>query len=380
MDVFQSDRLDPGFISDLLETTNEQYRISESMLFELDRYPENNQLVHALRQSVGTIKANLLVAGFYPLAQVITSTEKLLILLDREVLQFSPIISDLVLLVLDRVRRMVDEFCRKRLVRFDQSWLNELSKKIDNVSQSRGFEQQELVAQAIRMLDPAVIVTLDRNASDKQKIESDSFLEHVGFEDDKDVQFFRDLMEPVEKRSQYWLGRGDRILKMVLLLNKLGGSPIDKHQLAVAVYVHDFGMAFMPVELLHKESFLLDSEIMLLRSHVQSSVHLLAHMPKWACAKEIVLQHHEAVNGSGYPFGLQDKEICDGAKILAIADTFDALTHQRAYVSHQKRPIIRAVGEINACAGQQLCKHWVDVFNHAVQPVINAHRINRSYL
>ena len=272
----------------------------------------------------------------------------------------------------------MDDFCHKGVVRFEQLWLNDLAKKIDKIAQSRGREQEELVAQTIRMLDPAVIVSLEKNAVDKQNIKNDPFLENVGFEDDKDVQFFRDLMAPVEKRSHYWQGRGDRILKLSLLLNKLGGSPVDTQQLAIAVYVHDFGMAFMPVELLHKENLLLDSEIILLRSHIQSSVHLLAHMPKWADAKEIVLQHHEAVNGSGYPFGLQDKEICDGAKILAIADTFDALTHQRAYISHQKRPVIRAVGEINACAGQQLCKYWVDVFNRAVQPVIKAHRINQS--
>ncbi len=378
MDTFQPGGLDPVTVNHLLEGINEHYKISETMLFELDRYPDNSELIHTLFRSVHTIKGNLLVVGFYPATDLMTSTENMLTLLDEGDFEFSPIISDLVLLVLDRIRCMVEDFCNKGLVTFDTRWLSSLSTKIDEISASRGLVQQKLIGQTIRLLDPAVIVNVGTADSNDRKVTQDTFLQNLGFENDKDVQFFRDLMAPVEKRSQYWQGRGDRILKMALLLNKLGGSPIDNKQLAIAVYVHDFGMAFMPVELLHKEGFLIDSEIILLRSHVQSSVHLLAHMPKWAPAKEIILQHHEAVNGSGYPFGLQDKEICDGAKILAIADTFDALTHQRAYVSHQKRPIIRAVSEINICAGHQLSEYWVDVFNRAVQPIINAHRSNQS--
>ena len=107
MDVFHSDKLDLNTVSDLLENIDEQYKISESMLLELDRYPENKQLVQTLLQSVQTIKTHLVVVGFYPLIQIETSTEKLLVLLEKGHLEFSPIISDLVLLVLDRVWWMI---------------------------------------------------------------------------------------------------------------------------------------------------------------------------------------------------------------------------------------------------------------------------------
>jgi HD-GYP domain-containing protein (c-di-GMP phosphodiesterase class II) len=160
----------------------------------------------------------------------------------------------------------------------------------------------------------------------------------------------------------------------VLILNRLAGRPVNEQDLAVAVYVHDFGMAFIPVELLHKQTQLDDAEILLLRSHVQSSAQLLQQLPRWQAAREIVLQHHEAVDGSGYPFGLREREISDGAKMLAIADSFDAMTHHRAYASHQKRPIIRAVKEINQCAGKQLSPYWVEVFNRAVAPVLAARK------
>jgi hypothetical protein len=64
--------------------------------------------------------------------------------------------------------------------------------------------------------------------------------------------FFWELMKPIEKRSKYWEGRGDRIAKLAGYINKIAGAPIDESQLAVACYMHDFGMAFMPITLLHK--------------------------------------------------------------------------------------------------------------------------------
>ena len=195
-----------------------------------------------------------------------------------------------------------------------------------------------------------------------------------GIGDDPDLAFFRALIAPVEQRTRYWQGRSDRIAKMALFINREAGCPVDECQLAVAVYTHDFGMASMPMALLHKTDTLSDREILLLRSHVQASAQLLEHMPRWRPAREMVLQHHEHADGSGYPYGLREREISDGAKIIAIADTFDAITHQRAYDPGQKQPILRAMTEINAAAGRQLSAYWVEVFNRVVEPVLAARR------
>ncbi|MEE8057109.1 MAG: HD domain-containing phosphohydrolase [Pseudomonadales bacterium] len=282
-------------------------------------------------------------------------------------------ISDLVLLVLDRVKGFGDSFRHQGFVEYNQEQIAELSQRIGEITSDTVNNQQQLIARVIRLLDPTVVIDTDQDA-DGSRFYPDEFLKELGLDRDRDVQFFRDLMAPIEQRSQYWHGRCDRILKMALILNQMDDSPADEKQMAVAVYAHDFGMAFIPLELLHKDDTLSNSEIQLLRSHVQSGAHLLQNMEQWQAAKEIVLQHHEAANGSGYPYGLRDKEISDGAKILAVADTFDAMTHQRAYAAHQKWPIIRAVKEINDCAGKQLSPYWVDIFNQTVEPVLLAHR------
>ena len=86
-------------------------------------------------------------------------------------------------------------------------------------------------------------------------------------------------------------------------------------------------------------------------------------MKRWDQASYIVLEHHEREDGLGYPAGLTGAHICPGAKILAIVDAFEARTHERAYSTNLKRPFVRAVLEINRCAGTHFDPNWVNVFN-----------------
>jgi chemotaxis protein histidine kinase CheA len=374
MTIFHNSELAADIVQELVEDIEEHYIASEAALLQLDRTPGDMVTIRQLFRSVHTIKGNLGIVGFTPALPVLTAAEELLSMMRDGSLLFDAMLGDLILLVLDQIKTYVNSFSELGLVEYDENWVTELSQIIHAIAVGSNEQRQQLVIDAIRYIDPAITVGSAEEEADYSRIQGDNFLSEQGFERDKDLRFFRDLMIPIESRSQYWSGRGDRILKMALLLNELDGSPVDNSQLAVAVYAHDFGMAFIPIELLHKSTTLSDAEILLLRSHVQSSAHLLQHMPSWSEAKKIIMQHHEASNGSGYPYGLREREICDGAKILAIADSFDALTHQRAYAVDQKRPIIRAVKEINDCAGNQLSEYWVDVFNRAVQPVLLAHR------
>lgn len=181
-------------------------------------------------------------------------------------------------------------------------------------------------------------------------------------------------MKPIEKRSMYWEGRGDRIAKLAGYINKIAGSPVDEVQLAVACYMHDFGMAFMPVAVLHKQEKLEEVEFNLMRSHVYKSARLLENLNQWNEARKIVMQHHERIDGSGYPLGLKEDDICEGAKLLAILDTFDAITHARAHESHLQRPKKKAVIEINRIAQGQFSKKWMQAFNSGMAALLTNER------
>lgn len=373
MNQFRGEQLDSDIASELFEDINEHYRISEQALIELDRNPADVELVHTLFRSVHSMKGNLGIVGFSPAMPLVTAIEDLLGFMRHGSLEYSPTLSDLLLLVLDQVRSYVEAFRVGGSLEYDPQQVEQLGQAISALGDLPDDQRDAGAAAIIRQIDPSVVI-VESELEDTQQPGS-QVLREYDLQDDEDLRFFRAMITPVEKRSHYWIGRGDRILKMAFILNKLGGQPVDEKQLALAVYVHDFGMAFMPLELLHKQSVLSNDEIQLLRSHVEVSAHLLEHMPRWSVAREIVMQHHEAANGTGYPIGLRENEICEGAKILAVADTFDAMTHQRAYATHQSRPIIRAVKEINDLSGRQLSPRWVEIFNQAVQPVLIAHRI-----
>lgn len=99
----------------------------------------------------------------------------------------------------------------------------------------------------------------------------------------------------------------------------------------LAGLVHDVGKAGIADEILHKPALLSDAERLLVQSHVQTGLRTLetAHFPQEGST--IVAQHHERLDGSGYPAGLGGLEIVLGARILAVADVFEAMTADRPY-------------------------------------------------
>ena len=72
------------------------------------------------------------------------------------------------------------------------------------------------------------------------------------------------------------------------------------------------------------------------------------------------------MDGSGYPQGIKNEDICDGAKMIAIADTFEAMTNSHAHRQY-KRPVMRAILEINSNAGAQFDAKWVDYFTQVIK-------------
>ena len=240
----------------------------------------------------------------------------------------------------------------------------ELSAALHALAMSAPARQAELRRNLLRQLDPS---TQLQKPVPQQAPAIQHLLEQHGIDADADLLFFAELMQAAERRSHYWEGRGQRLLSLALTINELGGKPVEPAQLAAAVCLHDLGMAFLPLELLHKEQHLSRDERRQIQAHPRQGFELLRRMPKWAAAAEIILQHQEHADGFGYPKALKETDIAPGALIVAIADTFDARTHERAHQTLSTRPLMRAILEINSLAGHQFSSHWVEVFNRALQ-------------
>jgi response regulator RpfG family c-di-GMP phosphodiesterase len=168
-----------------------------------------------------------------------------------------------------------------------------------------------------------------------------------------DLHFLVLLAMTIEERSIQWKHRTYQSVRLGLSINLDAGNLVDTKQLTCAILAHDFAMAFLPLRMLDKSVKLDQKDIKLMRTHISTAASLIQRMRGWKEAEEMILAHHEKIDGTGYPNKLRDSEICDGAKILAIVDTFTA----------QSEKIIHGVMELNRHAGTQFATNWVDHFN-----------------
>ena len=118
----------------------------------------------------------------------------------------------------------------------------------------------------------------------------------------------------------------------LLIGQQLNLSPIALRSLAEGTILHDIGKTLIDPKVLYKNGILNDEEFEIVKQHTIAGYELLKTNPLLTELSRIIsLQHHERLDGSGYPYGLTDKEIHPFAKIVAIADMYDALTAERCY-------------------------------------------------
>jgi putative nucleotidyltransferase with HDIG domain len=132
--------------------------------------------------------------------------------------------------------------------------------------------------------------------------------------------------------------------------------------------LHDIGKIGTPAEILDKPGKLTDEELRKMREHVNIGARILQPIPGLADSMSIVLQHHEWLNGGGYPRGLAGEEITLHARIFAVADCFDALISDRPY--RPGMPVKRVMQILQEGAGKQFDPRVLRVFQTIMEPEI----------
>ncbi|MCC5085453.1 HD-GYP domain-containing protein [Xanthomonas campestris] len=155
-----------------------------------------------------------------------------------------------------------------------------------------------------------------------------------------------------------------------LLAEKVGWPPAQAQLLEDAAPLHDAGKIAVPGSILHKPDTLDEHEREVVRQHPQVGHDLLRHGrgPLFQLAADIALHHHECWDGSGYPQGVAGDAIPEAARIVAVADVFDALCGRRAY----KAPwaVEDAMRKLDSMAGKQLEPRLVHAFRDALPQML----------
>jgi putative nucleotidyltransferase with HDIG domain len=142
------------------------------------------------------------------------------------------------------------------------------------------------------------------------------------------------LLSMLQMHEKDGRGHSTRVTRLAMAIaDELGCSDDDIEGLEFGAMLHDVGKIDMPTEILCKPAPLTEAEWDVMRTHPQVGYDLVRKLPRLERAAEIVLAHHEAFDGSGYPHRLKGNDIPLGARILTIADSYDSMTHP-----HTQRP------------------------------------------
>lgn len=140
------------------------------------------------------------------------------------------------------------------------------------------------------------------------------------------------ISRTVELKDPYVAGHQKRVMLLSVKIAEKLDFPLDKIEgIKVASYIHDIGKITVPSEILNKPGRLTQLEFNIVKTHPSAGFEILKDIDfPWPIAR-IVLQHHERLDGSGYPLGLKGEEILPEARIIAVADVIEAMTSHRPY-------------------------------------------------
>jgi len=210
--------------------------------------------------------------------------------------------------------------------------------------------QVEFVSNAYHVNGDKVIQCNIRDVSYRKKIEEESLkLQHsisISLH-----EMIETLANVIVARDSYTAGHQKRVADLASAIAAKLNLPLHTIEgIHLSALIHDIGKIAIPAEILTKPKALTNFELAMLRNHVQTGYDILKNINfPWSVA-QIVLQHHERVDGSGYPNGLKGDSICEEAKIIAVADVVEAISSDRPY--RKSRGIEAALDEITTNSGK----------------------------
>jgi putative nucleotidyltransferase with HDIG domain len=169
------------------------------------------------------------------------------------------------------------------------------------------------------------------------------------------------LAKDLEATDPYTVGHSRRVARYSSqIASRMGLPRTDVRRIRAAAALHDIGKINTPRTILHKPARLTDEEFAIIQLHAEDGARMISHVAQDSELVAIVRHHHERLDGSGYPDGLHGAAIPLGARIIAVADTFDAITSERPY--RRAKPHKLAMDILHRESGSRLDPAAVSAF------------------
>jgi putative nucleotidyltransferase with HDIG domain len=225
---------------------------------------------------------------------------------------------------------------------------------------------------AIAFYNHRLMVSLKRKAEDNRRL----------FREMR--QIYHDTVRAfgtaIDLKDAYTSGHSDRVAKYSeAIAREMGLSGQELEYIGVAAYLHDIGKITVDRAIINNPRPLTEREFNELNKHVTTGYEILSHIRHpWDEIAYMTKCHHEKVDGTGYPQGLKGNEIPLGAKIVTLADSFDAMMTDRPYRS--RLPLDGALSDLQRNSGKQFAPEVVMAFCHLLLKEINGVARERVFL
>ena len=352
--------LDAELKDDLLECYVEAQQEIEAIVNDIESTGFSHEKLDTLFRSLHSMKGNCSVCFLDPLVDALHRLEEIVDGMRGGYIAYDSLLGELINLVLDQVLYLLRQLHqhhgadREPLI-FLQSYLDKIYAEEDQ--QTR-----------IDLADSFLRKMSDNNIEDEENEEADSLVVKVDYADEQleDIQHFRQLSYRLNKLLGYSPERGERILKLSLLINQECSDPVEKAQLCAAAYMHNMGLA-MILKCGDDEDAKQHAE----QNHPMVGAQLMSKHEGWEQASEMVMAYKERFDGSGYPEGLVGGMIPQGAFVLSMAVKFIDVVWGKSGGEY-KKSAMRAIQKVNSESGKGVPPHLIDAFNRAVRKLLVA--------
>jgi len=347
--------------NDLLECYQEAQLEIEEIINSIEDEGFEFEKLDTLFRSLHSMKGNCSVCFLDPLVDVLHKLEEIVDGMRGRYIEYRTSLGELTNVVLEEVSEILKQLFTSHIAEDEMLEMLRI-----NLTDLYALEDDAL--RGDKAEDILSLVEHSKTDEIETESESDDLLIKAEFSEaqSQDIEQFRALSAKLNRLLGYSPERGERILKLCLLINHGLHKPVDKAQLSAAAYMHGMGRALVLKAQDDEEARLIAE-----RNHPIVGAKLLSKHPGWEEAVEMVKAHEERFDGTGFPEELVGSLIPAGAFVLSMAVKFID-TVWGASAGDYKRSAMKAVQTVNFESGKQFPPHLIDAFNQAIRKVLVA--------